>query len=589
MTGGRKGKPKPRTLEDAFAGDERIVDPSTNRRQPRNPPRGQAQNQGSGRSSQGGGRHLDRAGGPRGQQSRSVSTRHGNPVASNQRSRSPRNRVNRPNLPSGNNTLTVPSKGDGQQSASGSTPSIVVESSSSASSYASVAKKMVIPRGICQVRIAIQDKDGKMIPIKADQWPATITDFSVYLEKELDWAKVGSGEIIVPTWQAEGHNGQHAYICPTDDKSCQALIDSWGRFKPKVGNTTINFVASIVAKEEWICQLRIATWTIPSDPKQAVARAENDVRALILQNNIPGKWTNAKLKPSAQGSGTILSWEPDQVMIDYLKSKWAAPNKPDIMNIKWKFDGRPHYIHMHDLVSMRQKRTGGARRLSTTSTSSNEQLKENDPLTKAKSTSEVTNPEHSLSVDERIVLIKQREALNANDKQGKLIQLNERMQLKPSLYAGIGFFYNKFSLNLTPVNLQEIKSIMQKKRFLHDGVIYYFDPIIGKLNIYSAVADDKMETEETNPQLDPKATCPPRLGSPTKGTLVWQWEGDMSQVNANISALIEVLKKGGFIHLSLARWLDQWVFSNKLLMSSMLPEARELLQGAVKKAYSGQK
>ena len=130
---------------------------------------------------------------------------------------------------------------------------------------------------------------------------------------------------------------------------------------------------------------------------------------------------------------------------------------------------------------------------------------------------------------------------------------------------------------------------MQTKRFLHDGVIYYFDPIIGKLNIFSAVTDDKMETEETNPQLDPKATCPPRLGSPTKGTLVWQWEGDMTQVNTNISALIEVLKKGGFIHLSLARWLDQWVFNNKSLMSSMLPEARELLQEAVKKAYMGQK
>ena len=72
---------------------------------------------------------------------------------------------------------------------------------------------MVIPRGICQVRIAIQDKDGKTIPIKADQWPATITDFSVYLEKELDWAKVGSGEIIVPTQQAKGQNGQQAYFC----------------------------------------------------------------------------------------------------------------------------------------------------------------------------------------------------------------------------------------------------------------------------------------------------------------------------------------------------------------------------------------
>ena len=72
---------------------------------------------------------------------------------------------------------------------------------------------MVIPIAVCQVGIAIQSMDGKMITIKADQWPTTITDFSVYLEKELDWAKVGSGEIIVPTQQAKGQNGQQAYFC----------------------------------------------------------------------------------------------------------------------------------------------------------------------------------------------------------------------------------------------------------------------------------------------------------------------------------------------------------------------------------------
>ena len=130
---------------------------------------------------------------------------------------------------------------------------------------------------------------------------------------------------------------------------------------------------------------------------------------------------------------------------------------------------------------------------------------------------------------------------------------------------------------------------MQKRKLLQDGVVYYYDPVIGKLNIHSVFSEDLMETEEYNPQLDPKATCPPRLGSPAKGTLVWQWQGDLTQVNTNLSALTEVLRKGGFIHLSLARWLDQWVLKSKDIMSTMLPEARELLQEAVKNAYEGKK
>ena len=227
----------------------------------------------------------------------------------------------------------------------------------------------------------------------------------------------------------------------------------WGKFKPKVGNTTINFVAIELAKEEWLCQMRIATWTIPSDPKVAALRAECDVKAVTALNQIPGKWTNARLKPSTTGSGTILSWEPDQRMVDHLKTRWISPNKPDIMDIRWKFDGRPHYIHMHDLVSMRQKRTGIKR---PSESSANEDditpSTEEDALTKTN----LVNPDNVQreSLDDRLQgLLQEAKTNTAKDKQGKIAYLNSLMIQQPNKYAGFGYYYNVYKKNLIPMKI----------------------------------------------------------------------------------------------------------------------------------------
>ena len=146
------------------------------------------------------------------------------------------------------------------------------------------------------------------------------------------------------------------------------------------------------------------------------------------------------------GSGTILSWEPDQRMVDHLKTRWISPNKPDIMDIRWKFDGRPHYIHMHDLVSMRQKRTG-IKRPSESSTIEDDvtpPTTEEDALTK---TNEV-NPDNVQreSIDDRLAgLLNEAKTIPAKDKQGKISYLNSLMCQQPNKYAGYGYYFNVYS------------------------------------------------------------------------------------------------------------------------------------------------
>ena len=605
MPGGRKAKPQPRSLEDAFGGDERLVDP---------PPKRQASKQRTASNANGGraargaanARNLDLSrSAPRGLdlprsvagQTTQSSRGRGRPSASNG------GRVQPTQPKKANNTLAVP--GEGAASGANSNPQVVVSSDGEAStSYASAAKKAVIPKGICQLRIAILDKEGKIVPIKRDQWPATFTDFQVYLESKLDWAKVASGETSIPTWQAEGHNGQHAYVCPTDAASRDHLIEHWENFKPKVGKTQINFVAVEVAKEEWLCQMRIATWTIPSDPKAALLRAECDVKAVTLLNQIPGKWANARLKPSSTGNGTILSWEPDQVMVDHLKTRWISPAKPDIMDIKWKFDGRPHYIHMHDLVQMRQKRTG-ERRPSVSSVTSaksggNTPI-ESDPLTQ--NPAQVEDGARVQTVDERLAdLFSEAKNIKAKDKQGKLASLNQLMVNNPNRYAGFCYYFNSYSRSLHPIRLEGASNFMKNHSKLHDGVLYYFDPVVGGLNLFNVSIDPMDTTETTNsdpkapavettqPLLDPDTPVPPRVGSPRKANKIyWQWVGDMTQVETNMNALLTFLHGGGFIHEPLAIWLNDYIFPNERIVAKLNQQCQDLLQKAIRQALSKNK
>ena len=607
MPGGRKAKPQPRSLEDAFGGDERLVDP---------PPKRQASKQRTASNANGGraargaanARNLDLSrSAPRGLdlprsvagQTTQSSRGRGRPSASNG------GRVQPTQPKKANNTLAVP--GEGAAAGVNSNPQVVVSSEGEAStSYASAAKKAVTPKGICQLRIAILDKEGKIVPIKRDQWPATFTDFQLYLESKLDWAKVASGETSIPTWQAEGHNGQHAYVCPTDAASRDQLIEHWENFKPKVGKTQINFVAVEVAKEEWLCQMRIATWTIPSDPKAALIRAECDVKAVILLNQIPGKWANARLKPSSTGNGTILSWEPDQVMVEHLKTRWISPAKPDIMDIKWKFDGRPHYIHMHDLVLMRQKRTGERRASFSSVTSAQsgdgKNQHESDPLTQ--NTAQVEDgAQRRQTIDERLAsLTSEAKDIKAKDKQGKLITLNQLMTSKPNRYAGFCYYYNVLSKNLQPLRQEKASAFMNKHSKLHDGVFYYFDPMVNKLNLFNASTDPMDTSEKTSdpqappsvetpqPLLAPDTPVPPRVGSPRKpNKIYWQWTGDMTQVETNMNALLTFLHGGGFIHEPLAIWLNDYIFTNPRIMEKLNQQCQDLLQKAIRQALSKNK
>ena len=166
MAGRKRGFPTPRTLEDAFRGDDRVVDPSTTRRQvstnprPNGPTRGNSGGQTRGRGSGGRGSSSTRGNPSRfGQNSRSSAQTE--PAQHGRRQRSPAQRSSGVRVtpypaPKGNNTLTVPV--DRQPVALGSSQPTDVESSDEASSYANVAKKMVAPRGFCQLRITIRDK-----------------------------------------------------------------------------------------------------------------------------------------------------------------------------------------------------------------------------------------------------------------------------------------------------------------------------------------------------------------------------------------------------------------------------------------------
>ena len=86
------------------------------------------------------------------------------------------------------------------------------------------------------------------------------------------------------------------------------------------------------------------------------------------------------------------------------------------------------------------------------------------------------------------------------------------------------------------------------------------------------------------PQLDKDAPAPPRVGSPNKGTIYWQWEGQLSDVMPNINALISFLKKkGAFIHPDLADWLKKWVMPNTDITFLLNQEDLAILEKAIQK------
>ena len=350
------------------------------------------------------------------------------------------------------------------------------------------------------------------------------------------------------------------------------------------------------------------TWTIPSDSKLALARAQGDVKAVTVLNRIPGTWANARLKPSSTGNGTILSWEPDQVMVEHLKSRWISPAKPDIMDIKWKFDGRPHYIHMHDLVQMRQKRTGERRASFSSVTSANSTegkiQNESDPLTQTP----VNTEDGALrreSVDDRLAkLLSEAKDIKAKDKQGKLSVLNQQMVNRPNRYTGICYYFNVISKSLHPLMQKDAPDFMRTHSKLHEGIFYYFDPLINRINLLN-VSTDSMDTTET-PASDPPANppavetpqplfapgtpVPPRVGSPKKsGKVYWQWTGDMNAVEANINSLLTFLHSGGFINEPLAIWLNEYIFANDRIMAKMNQPCVDLLQGAIRQALAKKK
>ena len=140
--GGRKPRPKPRSLEDAFGGDERLVDPPPPKRQASK--QRTASNANGGRAVQGAvnSRNLDLTGSASrgfeptrsvaGQSSQS-SRGQGRPSASNRGSVPPIQPKK------ANNTLAVP--GEGTASGTAPNPQVVVSSDDQAStSHANVAK-----------------------------------------------------------------------------------------------------------------------------------------------------------------------------------------------------------------------------------------------------------------------------------------------------------------------------------------------------------------------------------------------------------------------------------------------------------------
>ena len=290
-------------------------------------------------------------------------------------------------------------------------------------------------------------------------------------------------------------------------------------------------------------------------------------------------------------------------MVEHLKSRWISPAKPDIMDIKWKFDGRPHYIHVHDLVQMRQKRTG-ERRTSissvTSAKSDGNTTNESDPLTQ--------NPVNDGAqrrelVDDRIAnLLSEAEKIPAKDKQGKLSALNQLMVNRPNRYAGICYYFNVISKSFHPLKQDEALDFMKNNSKLHEGIFYYFDPMINRINLLNVSTEIMDTTEQSIPPSEPPAVAtpqpllapdtpvPPRVGSPKKANKIyWQWQGDMSQVETNINNLLKFLHSGGFIHEPLAIWLNEYIFSNDRIMAKMNQPCVDLLQKAIRQALSKQK
>ena len=277
------------------------------------------------------------------------------------------------------------------------------------------------------------------------------------------------------------------------------------------------------------------------------------------------------------------------------------------MDIKWKLDGRPHYIHMHDLVQMRQKRTGERRSSFSSQTSAKSgdgTPKESDPLTQNPSTTPEGTPKRE-SVDDRIAnLLSEAKTIKANDKQGKLARLNQLMANKPNRYAGICYYFNKYSNSLHPLKQENVVDFMKNHSKLHDGVFYFFDPVVNGLNLFNVSSDPMDITEQTSdppvntppavelpkPLMAPDTPVPPRVGSPRKANKIyWQWVGDMTQVETNMNALLQFLHKGGFIHEPLAIWLNEYIFTNDRIMEKLNQQCQDLLQQAIRQALSKKK
>ena len=63
----------------------------------------------------------------------------------------------------------------------------------------------------------------------------------------------------------------------------------------------------------------------------------------------------------------------------------------------------------------------------------------------------------------------------------------------------------------------------------------------------------------------------------------------MDKVEENLTNLVQLLARGGFIHEPLANWLSQWVVGNEQVMKLLPKEAPELIDMAIRKALSVKK
>ena len=151
---------------------------------------------------------------------------------------------------------------------------------------------------------------------------------------------------------------------------------------------------------------------------------------------------------------------------------------------------------------------------------------------------------------------------------------------------------------------KDAPDFMRTHSKLHEGIFYYFDPLINRINLLNVSTESMDITEQSTsdpqaippavetpqPLLDPGTPVPPRVGSPKKANKVyWQWEGDMTKVETNINTLLKFLHGGGFIHEPLAIWLNEYIFSNERVMSKMNQQCQDLLQNAMRQALAKRK